>query len=177
MRTNIFRLFVLALTTSLAHASAGPAEAHEEGVLTVASPSAAAGSALAVSGEHFSGSTSFRLLLKGALREYELGTIDSDTAGAFTREIVIPADVRPGAYRLVAVAPDGDEAAEVDLEVEEESGGDATGSGARSMTQPRADELSIERSYSGIEWFLLGVLFGGALAGGIALYRRPKTAA
>ncbi len=159
-----------------------PLHSHEEGVLNLASPTVAAGATVALSGERFSRTTAYRLVLKGALREYALATVESDDEGGFTLELEIPAVAQPGAYRLVAVAPDGDDVAEVDLEVQaavrsEADAMEEVGEQLATATLPRADELELERRWTGVEWFLMGVLFGGALAGGLALYRKPGSTA
>ncbi len=77
----------------------------------------------------------------------------------------------------MAVAPDGDEAAVVELELEAAPISTAPGEQPQQPAThagPSAEPLNIERAWSGAEWFLLGALFGGALAGGIALLRRPR---
>ncbi len=138
-----------------------------------------AGGELEVVGQRFSATTRYRLVLKGALSEHELGTaVETDADGGFDVRLSIPQEVEPGAYRLVAVAPDGDDAAEVDVEVlpavtdsaSSEAGQGAADAGSTTRV-PSAEELNIERRWTGVEWFVVGVLFGGALAGGIALYR------
>jgi hypothetical protein len=155
------------------------ARAHDEGVLTLLAPTAFVGGRMTVDGERFSAGISYRLVLKGALREYDLVSVEADSAGVFTAELNVPATAAPGSYRLVAVAPDGDEAAEVDLELEAMP---ATAQSSESessephavATGPSAEDLVIERRWSGFEWFVIGVLFGGGLAAGVALSRRPR---
>lgn len=159
-----------------------PLYSHEEGVLNLASPTVAAGASVALSGERFSRATAYRLVLKGALREFALSTVESDDEGGFTLELEIPAAAQPGAYRLVALAPDGDDVAEVDLEVQVAAPSEAgamkeVGDELATAALPRADELDLERRWTGVEWFLVGLLFGGALAGGLALYRKPGSTA
>ncbi len=173
-RNIVVSTLMVLLATQL---SLGPARAHEEGVLTLASPRAAVGSALTLNGADFSGRTDYRLVLKGALRSFELGRVASDTAGSFEIQLELPADAGPGSYRLVAVAPDGDEVAAVELELEAAPTGTETvepqettgGHGG-----PSAEPLDIGRDWSGVEWFVLGALFGGALTGGLTLLRRAR---
>jgi hypothetical protein len=155
--------------------------AHEKGVLTLAAPSAAAGQSLAVTGSDFGAGTALRLVLRGALREYELAGVRADEGGSFRLDVIIPETVPPGAYRVVAVAEDGDDTAAADLEVQapvaasaEHAHQEASGAGmSAAAAVPQAGPLAIERRWSGVEWFVLGLLLGAALAGGIALYRRP----
>ncbi len=161
-RVSVLAVMIVAMAAS-------QARAHEKGVITLASGMAAAGSTLQVKGEKFSSSTQLRLVLRGALSEREIGSAETDAAGGFVIELEIPAGVEPGAYRLVAVAPDGDEVASADLEVEAEPA-------ASAMPIPSAEELAIERRWSGFEWFVIGVLVGGAAVAGMFLYRRPAFA-
>ncbi len=177
--TRVRSIIVSTLATLLAvHLTPGVARAHEEGVLTLASPKATVGSTLAVTGADFSRGTAYQLVLRGALRSFELGRVTSDTAGSFEIQLELPAAAGPGSYRLVAVAPDGDEAAVVELELEAapiRPSDEPAGSGAaQTHTGPSAEPLNIERDWSGAEWFVLGALFGGALAGGLALLRRVR---
>ena len=154
--------------------------APHEAVLTLGSSTAAAGGTLRVSGAEFHSVTSYKLVLKGVLDEYEVGSADSDSEGRFALELEIPVNVRPGAYRLVALQPDGEEAAsrdltvepapaDVDVEAGEASPGEADATPMPPM--PRADELVIERRWSGFEWFVIGGALIGALAAGSLFYR------
>lgn len=181
-RVSVLAVMIVAMAAS-------QARAHEKGVITLASAMAAAGSSLQVMGEKFSSSIQLRLVLRGALSEREIGSAETDAAGGFMIELEIPAGVEPGAYRLVAVAPDGDEVASADLEVEAAPAvvPESAGAGAQehaagaepaasAMPMPSAEELAIERQWSGFEWFVIGVLVGGATVAGIFLYRRPAFA-
>ena len=181
-RVSVLAVMIVAMAASLARA-------HEKGVITLASGMVAAGSTLQVKGEKFSSSTQLRLVLRGALSEREIGSAETDAAGGFVIELEIPAGVEPGAYRLVAVAPDGDEVASADLEVDaaravvpESAGAEAQEQAAgaepaaAAMPMPSAEELAIERRWSGFEWFVIGVLIGGAAVAGMFLYRRPAFA-
>jgi hypothetical protein len=176
-QTRLIAALFVALAAQL---SAGDAFGHEEGTITLAQPRATAGRALGVTGEKFTRNTSYTLVLKGALREYEITTVEADDAGAFALDMMIPADVAAGAYRLVVVAPDGDEVVNVDLEVEagpveaEEPAEEEAAAAHMMRSTPSADELVIERRWSGAEWFLVGALFGAALVGGVVLLRRPR---
>lgn len=158
---------------------AGKAHAHEEGVLTVGSSRVAAGSSLRISGEKFSRGASYELALKGGLREYRLGVAKADEGGRFGLDLTVPADVLPGAYRLVAVAADGDDAAGVDMEIGPavpDAASASTADLAEHEPVARADEMALERRWSDIEWFIAGLLLGVAAVGGVVLYRRPRAA-
>lgn len=151
---------------------------HEEGVLTLSADAATVGSSLRVTGTDFTASTSYRLALQGALDRYELEAVEADAEGSFELRLSIPDHVRPGTYRLIAVAPDGDESGEAELLIEapttneaDADGGEDDGTSEAPAPVARADERTFERSWSGIEWFVIGAIMGGALVGGAALYR------
>lgn len=149
--------------------------AHGDATLESSAASVRVGEALALSGSLFVPGEAHRLVLRGTMSEYELGEVTAGSDSTFTRRLSIPADVRPGQYRLVAIAPDGDEVATLDLPVlaaERSSGsgaaaatGDETGSPAG--TEARADEIEIQRSRAGLEWGVIGLVIG--LAGGLGL--------
>ncbi len=179
MTTRIRIAIPLALATLLGlHVPSEAAGPPHEAVLTLGSSTATAGGTVRVSGDEFPSVTTYTLLLKGVLDDYEVGSTDSDSAGHFTLELKIPDDVRPGTYRLVALAPDGEEAASRDLTVEappadvDVEAGNASHGEAGATPMPRADELVIERRWSGFEWFVIGAALIGALAAGASLYRR-----
>lgn len=174
MNRHARRLITLSLGAALAaHVSSRPARAHEEGVITLASAAVAVGDDITVDGADFAHAASYKLVLRGGLREYELGVVETDSDGRFSVQLRIPGDVQPGPYRLAAIAPDGDEAATAELEVGPARAETGSEPGAERMPTARADELPIERQWSGFEWFVVGILFGGALVGGAVLYRRP----
>ncbi len=187
MTTRIRIAIPLALATlSGLHApsetAGAPRAPHEAGalheaVLTLGSSTAAAGGTLRVTGAEFHSVTTYTLVLKGVLDEYEVGSAESDSEGRFTLELEIPDNVRPGAYRLVALEADGEEAASRDLTVEsapadvDVESGEASPGDADANPMPRADELVIERRWSGFEWFVIGAALIGALAAGSLFYR------
>lgn len=156
---------------------------HGEGVLKVAVNRVAAGSMLAIEGSSFEKGTRLRLVLVGALEEYALQEVTTDTVGAFGTQVRLPGAARPGPYRVVAVAPDGDRVASVDLAVTAAMAGDGgqavqeehgAGHGEGSEMMVRAGEMPIERSWSGAEWGVIGLLIGLAGGGGIALLLRGE---
>ncbi len=168
---------LLTAVTALALAAA----VHPSAIIRSSTSTAAAGSTIPVEGEEFSQDDMTTLVLRGALAEYELVDVDTDENGSFRIELAIPAEVRPGQYRLVALAPDGDVSASFDLTVTaamamgsgthedgEEDGHDDMGG----MTAARADDMPIERSTSGIGWGIIGLLIGLAGGGGAALLTR-----
>lgn len=164
----------LALAVLLAAPLSGPeARAHDEAVIESAASAVPAGGALDIQGRDFTGGEAYALRLVGALREYDLRRVEPGPDGTFALELEIPADVVPGAYQLVAVAPDGDVVARLDLQLlapSRASGGEpaadhaAMGHGAAAA---RSDDIRIERDRSGVEWGAIGLVVG--LAGGLGL--------
>lgn len=158
------------------------ARAHGEGVLKVPASSVAAGSPFAVQGSSFEKGMLLRLVLLGALQEYALQEVVADTAGAFSVEVTLPAEARPGQYRVVAIAPDGDQVASLDLVVTPAAAAAGTGDpgaqeehgthGEAAGEWARADEMPVERSWSAAEWGLIGLLIGLAGGGGLMLFLR-----
>lgn len=172
------------------------ARAHGEGVLKSPHSSVAAGDSLSLLGSKFEASETYRLRLVGALRTIELRRVRADSSGAFDVRVLVPADLAPGRYRAVAVASDGDEAASLTLRVTR-AGGGRTGSGAAgggaypgsagesgeetrqpgagSRSAARADEMPLERPWSGAEWAVIGLLVGGGAGLGIGLLRCARS--
>lgn len=165
---------------------AGEVAAHGEATLRSSSASVAAGGAITLSGAGFAPGQAHRLLLRSTLEDYELRSVTATADSTFTVEVPIPAQLRSGQYRIVAVAPDGDEVATLDLPVltaatPQSAGGhaegaeheDASGEGnAAPGPEARADEIVIERSRAGVEWAFLGLVIGLAGGLGVGLLRK-----
>ncbi|MFQ5890773.1 MAG: hypothetical protein ACE5JR_12070 [Gemmatimonadota bacterium] len=174
---------VLTLFLSFLLASAGRAVSHEDAVLTSPQSSVVAGEVLELHGSDFSKKQTYLLRLVGALREYELRQVQSDSAGRFSLELIIPLGVTSGAYRVTAIAADGDAVATLDLtvlgarrSVDENEHKLATESWASYRHDVgdggvRADDIRIERNRSAAEWGVIGLLVG--LAGGLGLGLLP----
>lgn len=162
----------------LAVLALGPAEAAAHGDATLKGPDGpvAAGREISLRGSGFEPGESHRLILRGTLDDFELGTGTADPDSTFTVEVAGPIGARPGRYRVVALAPDGDEVATLDLPVtaaretpEEADAGASEGNvPGRSSPEARADEMVIQRERAGIEWGVIG-LVGGL---GVGLLRR-----
>jgi len=146
--------------------------AHDEGTISSPSTSVVAGTSIALTGAGFVPGEAHRLVLRGALEEYELLHVTAGADSTFTLEMTIMADVRPGQYMIAAVAPDGAEVATLNMPVlaalsEAESTQAEGPSGSGGIPEARADERVIERSRAGFEWGVIGLLIG--LAGGLGL--------
>lgn len=165
------------LLAGLVFLGAVPASAHEEAVLRSSRSAVTAGDTLELTGEDFGPGEVYELELRGPLRSYELPGIEPDSTGRIAARRALPRDTRPGRYRLVAVAPDGDQVASLQLTVEARSEGEAAAGTAGGAEEPdpadraRAGEMPVERTRSGLEWFLVGLFVVGAGGGGLALLR------
>ncbi len=188
MRTRAIMIGCIALllaAAGMAGATGRGGAAHEEAVLRSSQSSVSAGASLELSGSDFTGSETYKLRLLGVLNEYDVGEVAADSAGTFTRQLTVPAEVPPGAYQIVAVASDGDVVARLDITVLEGRAGGAVGAsgdhsgGGGQDSDPssaaRHDDIRIERDRSGVEWGVIGLLIG--LAGGVGLGMVRRTPA
>lgn len=151
--------------------------AHPEATLRSSRGEVPAGGSLPLSGEKFTGGESVRLVLRGALDEYDLRAVRPAEDGTFALDVEVPGTVRPGSYRLVAVAGDGDVVATLEVSVVQALAGehasaieetvDLSKQGTGPVAHATAEEMPIERSRAGLEWGLIGLLVG--LAGAIGL--------
>ena len=159
----------------------GPA-AHGEGVLTADRLAAAPGEMLALEGRQFEPDEEYRIELVGALEEFVLATARADKSGGFKLSVSLPRDAKEGAYRLQAVADDGDVSATLDVTVmaaaaaADERATEGMSSSMPGMTGPMAQpgDVPIDRSRSGSGWAIIGVLIGLSAGLGIALLLRRK---
>jgi len=91
--------------------------AHEKGVLKLATRQLVPGDSVEATGQRFSRRASLTIELAGIAGQTRLAEIRTDSLGAFRRALVVPADLPAGSYRVVTVAADGDEVASVDVSV------------------------------------------------------------
>jgi hypothetical protein len=176
------RAILVGCIIGLLAASAATGATHEEAVLRSSQSSVSAGASLELIGSDFAASETYQLMLLGVLNEYDVGEIAADSAGTFTHQLTVPANVVPGAYQVVAVASDGDVVARLDVTILEGSaGGIATQAGEGSggadqggdpSSAARHDDIRIERDRSGIEWGVICLVIGLAGGVGFGLVRR-----
>lgn len=94
-----------------------PVFAHETGAIHVSSHQVAIGGSVDVRGEKLPKSSELNLELRGVLDNFPVGTVHTDTAGAFQMSLTVPKNVPAGPYTLVVIASDGDVTARADLVV------------------------------------------------------------
>ena len=166
MSVRSAKLASLGLAACLWIVATGPATAHEDAVLEADRSAAAAGNTLALDGREFTAGAEYQLRLVGTLDEYDITKVQADSTGRFRVDVTVPSAARPGRYRLVAVAGDGDEVAGADLRVTDRAAAssppDTAADGSASSHRPRIEEMNLPRERSGLDWSLILVLIGGA---------------
>jgi hypothetical protein len=146
---------------------------HGKGVLRLADRRLVPGDTARVSGEKFPKASSLVLLLVGPAGRTRLSEVHTDTAGVFRAAPVIPADLPVGAYRLVALASDGDEVGALDVEVVPAATPRRALKAADGSAEPSAQALALERA--GSPWVtggMVAVILVAVVVGGLLL-RRP----
>lgn len=171
-------LVSLGLAACLWMVASASALAHEDAVLEVNRSAVTPGDSVLLKGTEFTAGLEYQLRLVGTLDEHDLGTIRADSAGRFRLAVSIPSAARPGRYRLVAVAEDGDEVASAELRVADRAAASSspdTGAAASAISRrARTEEMDLPRERSGLEWSLISVLIGGAGGLGVIVLGRAE---
>ena len=176
----MWKKLVLAAVASLLFAL--PAFAHEEGVVKLSAKQVEPGGGLGLGGEKMPKAATIKLELRGTLVTLSLGELKTDTAGVFVTNIVVPETAKPGNYKLVVVAADGDVLASADLAIRAVVAAPATQDHARmargKMESAEATDemMSLDIRFSTAEMSVIGVLVLAGLVGGLALLRHPRGA-
>jgi hypothetical protein len=166
------RALLVALVAALA---AVPVVAHEEGVIRLASPTAAPGQEIEIEGERLPRSATLTLELRGALASYPLGEIESDEVGAFVTLLALPADVRPGRYRMMVLASDGDVVARAELLITAAPPAEIGPAGPIEPAHVTDAMMDLPMSRSIGEWAAIVGFIAAAAIAGLALLRSfPK---
>lgn len=190
-RALIVASLVAVITSIPATVMAADALRHPEGALKLAERQLVAGSTVPIGGEKFAEHGKLELFLVGVAGRFSLGDVTADSVGGFAKSFGIPTDLVLGAYRLVAIATDGDEVASLNVELLAESPAPDKGPGlsedegghvedghshdAESAEDAPTDEsLILERA--GSPWVRGGAVVGIiiALVGGGLLLRKPQ---
>ncbi len=182
---------VAVITSVPATTIADDALRHPEGTLKLAERQLVAGSTVPIGGEKFAEHGKLELLLVGVAGRFRLGDVTADSVGGFAESFDIPADLELGAYRLVAIATDGDEVASLNVELLAEVPSSDEGAGHAEDDSGRAEDghahdagppedaptdepLILDRT--GSPWVRGGAVVGIiiALVGGGLLLRKPQ---
>ena len=151
--------------------------AHEQGVLKLARREFPSGDSLPLAGEKFSRNSQLTLSLVGVGGRLTLRDVQVDAAGTFRTALLVPATVAPGAYRLVALAEDGDEVASLDVTVSAAAAEHASmpGHEGMEMDEPSSEPLALERARSPLVTWSVVAGIGLAVVAGAVLLRRPAS--
>jgi hypothetical protein len=153
--------------------------AHGKGRLVLPHSTAAAGDTLHVQGKGFAPGR-VTLELRGALATYPVAGVEVGRDSSFAVAWAVPKDARTGAYRLVAIADDGDEITRADVTLTDavaasptpvEHAAHAGAPGAAEPAQAHAGAFPLERSRSAAEWTVILLCLGGSLVAGLRWVR------
>ena len=161
-----------------------PAVAHETGVIRLSAKQIEVGAGLSLRGEKMPKSGKVRIELRGTLATFSLGEVRTDSAGVFESNAIVPEAAKPGNYKVVVLAEDGDVTAHADLVImAAKPSAESKDHGAMAhpevpAVQATDEMMPLNAKSSGAEVIVIGVLVFAALAGGFALLRgRPEAAA
>ena len=93
--------------------------AHGTGAISLSSKQSSPGATITIFGAEFAHNSSVRLELRSILDKVVFGRVQTSAKGTFQQVVTIPATSKPGQYSIVAVAPDGDVAAQTTLMIAE----------------------------------------------------------
>lgn len=134
-----------------------------------------------LAGDTFPPNGRLALSLVGIGGRTVLGSVRTDGAGAFRASLAVPRAVAPGAYRLVAVAGDGDEVASLEVAIAPPTGttsppvheGMAHEAGA-AQPMPSSQPLDLRRARSDLVTGTAIASIVLALGLAIVLLRNPQ---
>lgn len=160
---------------------AAPALAHEGGVIQLAAKEVSVRGELGITGAKLPKNAELHLELHGALEQFPLGIVRTDTAGAFTATLTIPDEVGTGSYVVIVLAPDGDVAARAELVVTaapatatDISAGTARMEGMQmpgEAPHATAEMMVLPVTTGALEWAVIGAFVLLSFLGGAALLR------
>lgn len=107
--------------------------AHGTGAISLSSKQSSPGGTITIFGTEFAHNSSVRLELRGVLQNYVFGRVQTGAKSTFQQIITIPATSKPGQYTIVAVAPDGDVAAQATLMIAQVAAAEETHPGMHDM--------------------------------------------
>ena len=117
MNSRVIRLRIFLL--GLALFPLRSAFAHGTGAISLSSKQSSPGLTITVFGTEFLHNSSVRLELRSILEKVVFGRVQTSAKGTFQQSVTIPSNSKPGQYTIVAVAPDGDVAAQATLMIAE----------------------------------------------------------
>ena len=156
--------------------------AHGTGALALSSKQTSPGATITIFGTEFAPNSSVRLELRSILDKVVFGRVRTSAKGTFQQVVTIPANSKPGQYSIVAVAPDGDVAAQAMLMISEAAVSPETHPGMHDMPGmqgmggPHAtrEMMEIEIPITPSGWAVIAAIVGASAAGGIWLLRAGR---
>jgi len=109
------------------------ASAHGTGAISLSSKQSSPGLTITIFGTEFVHNSSVRLELRSILEKVVFGRVQTGAKGTFQQIVTIPANSKPGQYTIVAVAPDGDVAAQATLMIADVAAAQETHPGMHDM--------------------------------------------
>lgn len=166
-------LAVLVLVALLGSPRVGGA--HEKGVIHLGTRTPVVGQELDMRGEKFSPNTMLRLELHGPLAKLPLARVTTDSVGAFRTATILPAEATPGLYAIIAVAPDGDEAARTQLAIiAAPLGPEAPLHGAEHLGNPTDAAMEFKVHRGAREHAAIAAFISLCAIVGVALFRKGR---
>jgi len=158
--------------------------AHGTGAISLSSKQTSPGAALTIFGTEFQHNSSVRLELRSILDKVVFGRVQTSGMGMFQQIVTIPLSSKPGQYSIVAVAPDGDVAAQATLMIgaanafQDTHPGMHDMPGMQGMGGPHAtrEMMEVEIPITPGGWAVIAAIVLGAAAGGIWLLRSGRRA-
>ena len=155
------------------------ASAHGSGAISLSSKQSSPGSTMTIFGTEFAHNSSVRLELRGILDKAVFGRVQTSAKGTFQQVVTIPASSRPGQYNIVAVAPDGDVAAQATLMIAGAAVAQETHPGMHDMpgmqgmggAHATGDNMDIPIPITAWGWAVITAIIVGSAATGVWLLR------
>ena len=157
--------------------------AHGTGAIALSSKQTSPGVTITIFGTEFAPNSSVRLELRSILDKVVFGRVRTSGKGTFQQVVTIPANSKPGQYSIVAVAPDGDVAAQATLIIAEAAAGSQETQpgmhdmpGMQGMGGPHAtrEMMDVEIPTTPSGWAVIAAIVGASAAGGIWLLRAGR---
>lgn len=156
--------------------------AHGTGALSLSSKQTSPGATITIFGTEFAHNSSVRLELRGILDKVVFGRVQTSGKGTFQQVVTIPANSKPGQFSIVAVAPDGDVAAQATLMIgaavapQETHPGMHDMPGMQGMAGPHAtrEMMEVEIPITPSGWAVIAAIVLSSAAAGIWLLRSGR---
>ena len=172
------RILLLVLTLFPLHS----AFAHGTGAISLSSKQSSPGLTITVFGTEFVHNSSVRLELRSILEKVVFGRVQTSAKGTFQQIVTIPSNSKPGQYTIVAVAPDGDVAAQATLMIAEVATAQETHPGMHDMpgmqgmggAHATAEMMDVPIPITASGWAVITVIVLASAATGVWLLRAGR---